>query len=68
MFQCDYQYTSHLRQLFRHHLGPSLVLFTVDNPSGNNLRCGKIPEVYATVDFGLGKLLSFPGCKVVKLV
>ncbi|KAK3880575.1 hypothetical protein Pcinc_014933 [Petrolisthes cinctipes] len=55
LFQCDYQYTSHLRQLFRHHLGSSLVLFTVDNPSGNNLRCGKIPEVYATVDFGLDK-------------
>ncbi|XP_045581056.2 beta-galactosidase isoform X1 [Procambarus clarkii] len=51
---CDFQYTAHLREVFRQHLGPSVVLFTVDSTGSSNLRCGKIPDVYATVDFGLG--------------
>lgn len=51
---CDYTYTSHLRDLFRSVLGDEVVLFTVDSTNTLNLRCGKIPQVYATVDFGIG--------------
>ncbi|KAK8753118.1 hypothetical protein OTU49_002622 [Cherax quadricarinatus] len=51
---CDFKYTTHLREVLRQHLGPSLVLFTVDSTGSSNLKCGKIQEVYATVDFGLG--------------
>lgn len=52
---CDFSYTSHLRDLIRSGLGPNVVLFTMDNPYPLNMRCGKIPDVYATVDFSSGK-------------
>lgn len=52
-YSCDYSYTSHLRQVFRLGLGHAPVLFTTDNGSHQSLRCGKIPLVYATVDFGV---------------
>ncbi|KAK7067263.1 Beta-galactosidase-1-like protein, partial [Halocaridina rubra] len=51
---CDYNYTAHLRDLFRQVLGNSVVLFTTDGDGAGFLKCGKIPGVYATVDFGPG--------------
>lgn len=53
-FACDYAYTSYLRDLFRKHLGNEIVLFTTDGPGDNFLKCGKIDQVYATIDFGTG--------------
>lgn len=53
--KCDFWYTAHLRDLLRHLLGPKLVLFTVDSTGISSLKCGKIPNVYATVDFGICK-------------
>lgn len=52
---CDFAYTSHLRDLFRSGLDSRVPLFTVDNPYTQNMRCGKIPQVYSTIDFGPGK-------------
>ncbi|XP_078544461.1 beta-galactosidase isoform X2 [Lissotriton helveticus] len=53
-FQCDYDYLRHLRTLFRFHLGERAVLFTTDGNSDQDLRCGSILGLYATVDFGPG--------------
>ena len=36
------------------HVGSNAVLFSTDGAGTNFLKCGKIPEVYATVDFGAG--------------
>ncbi|XP_050729221.1 beta-galactosidase-like isoform X2 [Eriocheir sinensis] len=52
---CDHRYTAHLRDLTRQQLGPNVVLFTVDNPLLSHLMEGRIPEVYATVDFGVDR-------------
>ena len=49
---CDYAYTAHLRDLVRENLGDEIVLFTTDGAGVNYLKCGKIADVYATVDFG----------------
>ncbi|XP_045106280.1 beta-galactosidase-like isoform X2 [Portunus trituberculatus] len=51
---CDFAYTSHLRDLVVASVGRGPVLFTTDGDGKNYLKCGKIPEVYATVDFGSG--------------
>lgn len=51
-YTCDSVYLAHLRDLFRNLLGDDVVLFTTDGPGGQD--CGKIPEVYSTVDFGPG--------------
>ncbi|XP_050711222.1 LOW QUALITY PROTEIN: beta-galactosidase-like [Eriocheir sinensis] len=51
---CDFAYTSHMRDLVRAGVGDKAVLFTTDGAGVNYLKCGKIPDVYATVDFGPG--------------
>uniref|UniRef100_A0A8C9R403 Beta-galactosidase n=1 Tax=Scleropages formosus TaxID=113540 RepID=A0A8C9R403_SCLFO len=53
-FACDYNYLRHLTQLFRHHLGNEVVLFTTDGASVGFLKCGSLQDLYATVDFGPG--------------
>ena len=52
---CDFAYTSHLRDLVVAGVGKGSVKFTTDGDGVNYLKCGKIPEVYATVDFGSGE-------------
>ncbi|KAL7637272.1 UNVERIFIED_CONTAM: hypothetical protein RMT77_011984 [Armadillidium vulgare] len=52
---CDFRYTSYLRDLTRKLLGDELLLFTTDGASTGFLKCGKIPQVYATVDFPPGR-------------
>ncbi|KAI1304944.1 Beta-galactosidase [Halotydeus destructor] len=51
-YGCDKMYTSSLRDMFRKFLGDDVVLFTTDNAS-QDVHCGKIEGVYATVDFGV---------------
>lgn len=51
---CDRRYTTNLRDYIRHHLGKEAVLFTTDGDGDEYLQCGKVPGVYATVDFGSG--------------
>ena len=36
------------------HLGKDVILYTTDGDGAGYLKCGKIPGVYATVDFGSG--------------
>ena len=49
---CDHNYLKFLEQIFREFLGNDVILFTVDGDSENLLKCGTIPSLYATVDFG----------------
>lgn len=49
---CDGQYLIWLRDLFIRHVQDKAVLFTTDGPATSYLKCGKIPGVYATIDFG----------------
>ena len=51
-FACDHDYLTFLEKLFREHLGNDVILFTVDGDSETDLKCGTIPSLYATVDFG----------------
>ncbi|KAJ7376860.1 Beta-galactosidase-1-like protein [Desmophyllum pertusum] len=51
-FACDHDYMKFLEQLFREYLGNDIILFTVDGDSEAELKCGTIPSLYATVDFG----------------
>lgn len=41
-----------LRDLIQFHLGNDVVLFTTDNAQEQHLKCGSIPGVLPTVDFG----------------
>lgn len=50
---CDHNYGIWLRDLFLNHLQNKAVLFTTDGMSEKDLKCGKIPGVYATIDFGI---------------
>lgn len=49
---CDQNYTTFLRDLFRSYVGDDYVLFTTDGGALGYLKCGYIPGVYPTVDFG----------------
>lgn len=51
---CDYAYTAHLRDLYRQEFGDSVIFFTTDGAGTGFLKCGKIQDVYSTVDFGSG--------------
>ena len=51
---CDHDYLKFLEQVFREYLGNDVILFTVDGDRVALLRCGTIPSLYATVDFGTG--------------
>ncbi|KAM4705949.1 beta-galactosidase [Rhinophrynus dorsalis] len=53
-FACDYNYLRHLLNLFRHHLGDEVVLFTTDGSGVPYVKCGTIQGLYTTVDFGPG--------------
>ena len=44
----------HLKDTFTNHLGNDVILFTTDGYSDNMMKCGGIPELYRTVDFGAG--------------
>ncbi|CAG7823017.1 unnamed protein product [Allacma fusca] len=56
-FGCDPDYKTFLRDLMQFHLGDDVVLFTTDNAIESKLKCGSIPSVYPTVDFGPGRNL-----------
>ncbi|NP_001121284.1 galactosidase beta 1 like L homeolog precursor [Xenopus laevis] len=57
-FTCDYNYLRHLLQLFRHHLGDEVILFTTDGSALQLVRCGTIQGLYTTVDFGPGSNIT----------
>ncbi|KAJ9591361.1 hypothetical protein L9F63_002119, partial [Diploptera punctata] len=51
-FACDREYTAHIRDTIKSFVESNAVLYTTDGGGTGYLRCGKIPDVYATVDFG----------------
>jgi beta-galactosidase len=51
---CDRDYTTRLRDFIRNQLGKNVLLFTTDGDGDGYLQCGRVPGVYATVDFGSG--------------
>ncbi|NWZ42294.1 BGAL galactosidase, partial [Brachypodius atriceps] len=58
-YACDYGYLRHLLGSFRALLGSEVLLFTTDSTQAEELRCGTLQGLYATVDFG-------PGCNVTE--
>ena len=53
-FACDYEYVTHLRDLHHKYLGEDVLLFTTDGNGDYFLKCGKIDNVFSTIDFGPG--------------
>ncbi|XP_010162947.1 beta-galactosidase-1-like protein [Antrostomus carolinensis] len=53
-YACDYKYLQHLLGSFRALLGSEVLLFTTDGTRAEELRCGTLQGLYATVDFGPG--------------
>ncbi|OWF47700.1 beta-galactosidase-like [Mizuhopecten yessoensis] len=51
-YACDRNYTSHLRDKFVFHLQDEVLLFTTDGTLDSNFKCGPIPGIFATTDFG----------------
>jgi len=50
---CDYDYLRFLRDKTRNMLGEDVVLFTTDGDGDAYLKCGTLPDVYTTIDFGI---------------
>ncbi|XP_068543710.1 beta-galactosidase-1-like protein isoform X6 [Anas acuta] len=57
-YACDYNYLRHLLGSFRALLGSEVLLFTTDGAQAEELRCGTLQGLYATVDFGPGSNLT----------
>ncbi|CAG7816860.1 unnamed protein product [Allacma fusca] len=57
-YACDKNYTTFLRDLIRLRLGDEVVLFTTDGSGDGYLKCGTIPDVYPSVDFGTASYQS----------
>ncbi|NXI43342.1 BGAL galactosidase, partial [Galbula dea] len=53
-YACDYGYLRHLLGSFRALLGSEVLLFTTDSTRVQELRCGTLQGLYATIDFGPG--------------
>ncbi|NXP30316.1 BGAL galactosidase, partial [Leiothrix lutea] len=53
-YACDYGYLRHLLGSFRALLGSEVLLFTTDSTGVEELRCGTLQGLYATIDFGPG--------------
>ncbi|CAJ0948356.1 unnamed protein product, partial [Mesorhabditis belari] len=49
---CDGNYTIWLRDLYKKFLGEDTLLYTTDGGDEYFLKCGPIPGVYPTIDFG----------------
>lgn len=50
---CDIEYKEFLRDETKKYSKDSAILFTVDRPIGDELKCGSIEGVFITVDFGI---------------
>jgi beta-galactosidase len=53
-FTCDKTYLENLQTLFETYLGKDVILFTTDGDGESLLKCGTLPSLYSTVDFGPG--------------
>ncbi|XP_022180459.1 beta-galactosidase-like isoform X2 [Myzus persicae] len=52
-YACDSGYKLWLRDLVKGYVEDKALLYTIDICNQRNFDCGPIPEVYATVDFGV---------------
>lgn len=52
--ECDANYLIWLRDETIKHVGDKAVIFTTDIPN-DRITCGKIPDVFATIDFGIDR-------------
>ncbi|NXL13145.1 BGAL galactosidase, partial [Setophaga kirtlandii] len=57
-YACDRGYLRHLLGSFRALLGSEVLLFTTDSARAQELRCGTLQGLYATVDFGPGSNMT----------
>lgn len=59
---CDTAYKERLRDIISAHVGTKALLYTTDGSTEKSLKCGKIPGVYATIDFGASSdpVTTFP--------
>ena len=44
----------YLQSLMENFLGKDVILFTVDGDAESLLKCGTLPSLFSTVDFGAG--------------
>jgi beta-galactosidase len=51
-YGCDFEYNAHLRDLFHQFLGVDTVLFTNNDGEDVYLECGKVDNVFTTIDLG----------------
>ncbi len=52
--ECNQEHKIWLRDLVIPYVQKNAVLFTMDVSSQENLKCGSIPDIYVTTDFGSG--------------
>ncbi|XP_071603722.1 beta-galactosidase-1-like protein isoform X3 [Heliangelus exortis] len=57
-YACDYEYLRHLLGSFRALLGNEVLLFTTDSTRVEELHCGTLQGLYATIDFGPGSNIT----------
>lgn len=62
-FRCDNEYSKWLRDETLKYVSDKAVLFTNDIVNDQHLKCGKIENVLATVDFGFGNFLKHDFCR-----
>jgi beta-galactosidase len=52
-YACDNVYKEFLRDQTLKYTKDNAILFTVDRPIGDELKCGQVKDVFVTTDFGL---------------
>ena len=55
-FTCDHKYLEYLQTLLQESFGNDVILFTTDGDTERLLKCGTLPSLFSTVDFGPGKI------------
>lgn len=58
-YACDKNYSLWLRDETIKYVGDNAVLFTNDITNDKDMKCGKIENVLATLDFGIGKYIMY---------
>eukprot|EP00092_Neocalanus_flemingeri_P024878 GFUD01026976.1.p1 GENE.GFUD01026976.1~~GFUD01026976.1.p1 ORF type:complete len:678 (+),score=151.84 GFUD01026976.1:30-2036(+) len=51
---CDKEYLAEMRDLIIANVGENVLLFSTDGAGSDMVMCGKVANVYSTVDFGCG--------------
>jgi len=59
---CDKGYTQWLYEETKIYVEDKAIMFTVDIPNKKSVDCGKIDNVFATIDFGIDRGFNFLFC------